>query len=423
MMKDTFMGRSIYPVKKRTGAPIGSRVFPVKSGRSRLRSTVFKDVEDAFRELFGWPGDLFDGCCYQLLENYAGFVQLIPEHEDLPMQSMLGNSLKRSYVVTKEFMALMQIKEGKRFLTSPRGSRLLFAVFSASLLFRVAKIMADKQIVLCDEKGQFICQWQYFEQSMMHCGQYFKMRYGGDMPGHVVADMTVLLAKQLMPPLGFAWLVEDKTLLGHWFKALNIHDELFGIHQMGLDVDYLMRKSQFDFTVESDHFISDATLIGEQFWEWMLDQMSSIEDGNTMDRDGIGLVDGELLFDVDRYAEAYARLHNISSASVLDQLERMGVVDTSNGKFVCRHLSSAKASGVVSSGLYAQTNRADQLDAKRFVGVDASIASACIRSYNGLEEQDALRSDHGIDAMYTRLLGMFLGNLTQGLNLSQKGGL
>ena len=151
--------------------------------------------------------------------------------------------------------------------------------------------------------------------------------------------------------------------------------------------------------------------------------MSSLEDGNTIDRDGIGLVDGELLFDVDRFAEAYARLHNISSGSVISQLEKIGVVDTLNGKFICRHLSSAKASGMASSGLYAQTNRVDPLDAKRFVGVDASIASACIRSYNGLAEQDALLSDHGIDAMYTRLMGMFLGDLTQGLDLSQKGGL
>ena len=77
-MKDTFMGRSIYPVKKRTDVPIGSRVFPVKAGRSRLRSTVFKDVEEAFRELFGWPRDLFDGCCCKLLRVMLVLCSWIP---------------------------------------------------------------------------------------------------------------------------------------------------------------------------------------------------------------------------------------------------------------------------------------------------------------------------------------------------------
>ena len=423
MTRDTFMGRSIYPSGSRSKVPLGAKIYPVRPGKLRLQSGAYKEVVESFRSLLSVPSDLFDQFYHQLLVRYADFVQLIPEQESLPSHSMLGNALKRTYTVLKTIIPLLQAREGKRFFQTSKGARLLYAIFSAMLLFRVAKLFADKHIVLCNDKGQFLANWRYFDQPMTKSGRYFKMRSGDCMPAPVIADMTIVLAKQMMPELGFAWLAEDKVLLGQWFKALNIYDELFGVHDISLDVDALMHASHLHFEHEVDFTISDATLLGEAFWEWLCEHVSKQSDSLSLESDGIGLVDGELLFDVDRLVEAYAKERQVQAQQVYDQLAHLGISQVTGDDLVFRQLVAAQShSGVVSSGLYAQKPHLDALDAKRFVGIDSVLASACIKNYNGLSAHDHLALDREQDGIFGRLVSMFVSRLSGGLDIDLTSG-
>ena len=249
MTQDTFMGRSIYGGKKSRKMPLGSKIYPVKSGVYRLSMPAIKEAISMLRNMSALPEDMFKDFYIQLLESYGEFVQLIPEREDVPSQSMLGNGIRRSLVMTQAFIEKMKAREGVRFLDSDYGSRWVFSVFSSSLLFRVAKLFVDKQISLCDQEGRFLCNWQYFHKPMSAYGKYFKMRHlpfssssdASNFSSNIVSDMTIVLAKQLMPELAFNWIMEDQMVLACWFKALNIQDEIFSVHQMGLDVEFLMQ--------------------------------------------------------------------------------------------------------------------------------------------------------------------------------------
>ena len=79
-----------------------------------------------------------------------------------------------------------------------------------------------------------------------------------------------------------------------------------------------MHASHLHFEHEVDFTISDATLLGEAFWEWLCEHVSKQSDSLSLESDGIGLVDGELLFDVDRLVEAYAKERQVQAQQVYD---------------------------------------------------------------------------------------------------------
>lgn len=422
--KDTFMGRSIYPTGQRKVIPQGARIYPIRAGKLRLQEPGYHEFVRQLKSLIGQTGDVFSGCYEALLVNYADFVQLLPEDCALPARSMLNVALKRSYLTTKEFLQHMQARHGKNFHQQGQGARLIYAVFSASLLFRVAKVVSDKQIQLCDKNGKVIKHWMYFDQPLTKSAKHFKMRLVNTMPDAVLRHMTVVLAKQLMPVLGFAWLAEDLPLLGSWFSALNILDEFFGVHQIGLDVEALMRQSAFDFEESDLYEVAQDVLLGEEFWEWLSDQVLAHDHGLTLERDGIGLVDGALMFDVDRWVERFAKEKQCQKQEVVRQLKDLGLLITKDGEVFKAHLhAKAVGSAVASSGLYSgHVLRTDAMDAKRFVGVDSVIAAACFRGYNGLQAASDVGSDIEEIPIFSRLVSTFLGDLSKGLNSLQKGG-
>ena len=424
MTQDTFMGRSIYPMRKRPGVPQGARVYPVTSGKKRLQLTAFQAVIDALRDLVKLPADLFDNTYQKLMIHYADFAQLMPERMDFPAQSMLGNSIKRSFVLTEAFQRLLLAARGPSFVQSDQGARLLFAVFSSSLLFRVAKLVADKHIVLCDQSGKFSRNWLYFSGPMKRQGQFFKWRTTQAMTDALVSDMTIVLAKQLMPTIAFAWLSEDTHVLQAWFRALNILDAFFGLHQMALEVEALMRESSLNLAHEEDYQVGEDTLKAEEFWEWLMDHIDELGSDATLDADGIGLVDGTLLFDVDTMLKRYAAHHTINKEQVLDQLRQLGLVQAQGAEICFRQLHHAAQSGVASSSMYAQQERqGDKLDAKRFVGVDATIASAYFKGFNHMSNEDGVVMDKLGLQIFQRLASVFFGHLADGIDLvNQVGG-
>lgn len=419
MQKDTFMGKSIYPTGPRVKAPQGSKVYPVKEGKTRLRTLAFRDVIPMIKEMVQLPEDLFISTYVRLIENYTDFVQLIPEREDVPGQTMLANSLKRAYEMTKEFINQTQAVEGDLFYQLESGSRLVYSVFSSALLFRVAKIFSDKQIFLCDDKGRLIKSWLYFSKPMSHYGSYFKMRKTTFLSDDVVRHMTVVLAKQIMPTIAFAWVTEDKDVLETWFRALNIIDEFFGVHQMDLNVDALIRASVLSIEVEEDFFVSKDVLDGEGFWQWLIEKIDATGPEASVEKDGFGLVDGELLFDVDLISQ-YAKSHSVSTRVVAEQLKTIGVVRLKGGdlQFLRVHSKSVHSTGVAGTGLYAQqSSHVDAMDAKKFVGIDATIARACVKGYNGLRSSDSHSLEKIDQSIFSRLTSVFLGNLNEGIDM------
>lgn len=425
MTQDTFMGKSIYHMPKRPTVPMGARIYPVKPSKDRLKLGQFQEMIHQIKSTVAMPSDLYMNCYEKLIDRYAEFVQLMPERIDYLSQSMLGNSLKRSCLITNHFQTLVKVTHGKSFFQSERGARLLYAVFSSSLLFRVAKVIADKQIIVCDKDGKFIQNWVYFSGPLKQYGHYFKFRSTVVLSDAIISNMTIILAKQLMPSLGMAWLTEDREVLEAWFRALNIMDAFFGLHQMTLDVEALMRESPLKTMHEEDHIATDACTHGEAFWEWLVDQVDGIDRGVSLDEHGIGLVDGELLFDIDQMTKRYASEHKISRSMVEQQFARAGIAQMQGSDFAFRkvHGQPSAPSGVSATGLYAQqTQQADKIDAKRFVGIDATIASAYFKSYNGLRNNEELSVDRLGQGIMQRLASVFLGNLSDGIELINSGG-
>ena len=289
----------------------------------------------------------------------------------------------------------------------------------------MAKVLADKHIVICDKEGRFVKNWLYLSGPLKKYGHYFKFRTTQGLSDAIVSNLTLLIAKQLMPSLAMAWITEDKEVLEAWFRALNIMDAFFGLHQMALDVEALMRSAALDMTHEDEHFIADASVHGEAFWEWLVDHVNQKESDSSLKTDGIGLIDGELLFDIDEMSKRYCEEHKVDAAMVEAQFATTGIAQMYADQLAMRkvHEQAGLQGGVVGTGMYAQQARQeDKLDAKRFVGVDASIASAYFKGYNGLSNNTDLSVERSGLGIMQRLASIFLGNLSDGIDLINSGG-
>ena len=423
MVHDTFMGRSIYPAGRQKKILHGMRVYPIKPGHMRMQMPGLSGVLGAFKDLVGQSQEIFSACYAALLCRYADFVQFIPEQLGCPEQLMLSRSIKYSYILTQAYLEQLKVVEKEKFYQTDQGARLIYAVFSSALLFRIARCIADKQIIICDQRGKFVCYWPFFSQEMAALGAYFKIRQTKILPETVVAQITHILARQIMPDFAFEWIAQDKGLLARWLRALNFSDETFGVPDINLDLEVLLRQSDFLCTATLDSVVTTDYQEGEAFWDWLTEKMDALTTPATLQEHSFAVIGDRLFLDIDALIGQYVKIRSIDAVSVREQLKALGVMNCKDNDFKYHKVytqSQESSSSIGASGLYARAPA--RMDASRVVGVDAQVARTCIQNYNGLSNQSNLLVDVDDQSLYQRLLGSFLGKLINSADLESQSG-
>ncbi|MEC8064417.1 MAG: hypothetical protein VX112_06205 [Pseudomonadota bacterium] len=288
--------------------PKEARVTPVHSGHKLLSIGSYQKVIREISDITRLDVAHEKTCYLDLIEQFAEFVQLLPQPLIGQTETMLERSVKRSYIMLREFAKHQKERHGAEYLVQDVGARLLYAVFSAALLFEIGNICIDRRVILCDAQGRYRAQWQYFDKPMLHYGQYFKIRYGKGMAKKLIPEVTYILAKQIMPSLGFAWISEDPIILYQWFTALNERDEFFGAYKIELDIDLCIKEDPLELDdIPSEAFVPEETLAAEKYWEWLKEK---IKDRNYVSRSGSGIqiVDGDVLLDHDQLITEFGRV-------------------------------------------------------------------------------------------------------------------
>ena len=341
--------------------PKEAHVYPVHSGHKLLHFGAYQKVLREISAITKLDVAHENTCYVQLIEQYAEFVQLLPHPLTGEKESLLSRSVKRAFVMLREFARHQKERHGADYATSETGARLLYAVFSAGLLFEVGNICIDRRIMLCDAQGRYRAQWQYFDKPMMHYGQYYKVRFGQGMDKKLVPEITHILAKQIMPSLGFAWLSEDQVILIQWFTALNQRDEFFGVYKIELEIDKCIEDDPLELEdIPSEVFVPEETLVAEKYWEWLREKIRN-SDASIGSPDGaIQVVDGDILLDHAKLSTEFGRVFSrYRDAVVLStQFNHLGIcqLDGQDYKFFqyysLPHSSTAKA-GIAGAGLYS----------------------------------------------------------------------
>lgn len=97
---------------------------------------------------------------------------------------------------------------------------LTYALFTASIFYGLGHVVATYWVSLCDPHGLHSKRWNPVAGSMGTQGTYYRCSFETINRDKFANYMTPLLAKSLMPELGFVWLSQDKELFEVWLAFL-----------------------------------------------------------------------------------------------------------------------------------------------------------------------------------------------------------
>lgn len=370
--------------------PWSATVYHLKTGEQLLDLPGYAGLIQQIKKTVAIDQGLFDACYLSLMQRFAAFVQAIPESTASRAQPMLAVGMRRAFLLLQAFANHLQVTEGKAYLQSDAGARLLFAVFSAALLFELGKIASEKRMELCDDQGNFLAHWSPFENNMLAYGQYFKIRFGKSLMDPLLKPLTQVLAKKVMPELAFLWLTEDQEVLYRWFEALNVVDEFFAVYRSTCDISELLQKDPLVLSdVLTETQLPTDNLQAERFWDWI---QESLNEGK-LDSDQAAVVDGELILDIESLAKSYGRVFAKADHAVVlvQQFNSLGIAQMDGQDFKHRQYFSSlpgqqqkRGLSGHGSGLFAGSNHGAhsqrQAQTKSFVVVDKQTSDFILKS-------------------------------------------
>lgn len=277
-------------------------------------------------------GERFFEICYlELIYDYAKFVQTLPEiglSDDVPM---LERGLARAAAILQWFRPQIQAIS-KQNPQLGGVQKLVYLIFSSALLYEVGAIEQERVIHLCNAQGYYISRWDPLV-GHMDSATHFKIRFRTGWNANLKTPLTHCIAKKLMPTIGLLWLSDSQEALNLWFALLTNMQEAwlqYGLVFSLSEMDILMQE-HLQAIQEIDKEVSDDTLLGEIFWDWL---KRSIADSDiTLNDHGAHahVLDDGLLLDVDLVFEKFKKYFStdINKVVLFQQFNYMGLTKLS----------------------------------------------------------------------------------------------
>ena len=226
--------------------------------------------------------DDFDATYGILIKNFMEYVQVLPQKMGGVMGSLLNYSLARAIAVFQKYCALRK-RQAMPLLK--------FAVFSAALLKDVGCVMTNQRIVLTDDNGEFISDWNPLSGSMIGQSKFYKMYPITAVYLRIEAEVTPLIARQIIPRDIFLWLSSDLAIFADWLAAL-LNQEGVGSKEITWILMLIKRDDIMAIFNTMDGATIEATLpaateYAEAFLKWL---KAAIEKGELpINTDAAGL--------------------------------------------------------------------------------------------------------------------------------------
>lgn len=305
-----------------------SSVYKIESGGAIFSKPRYTDYIEALYKVVNIKRDIFDVLYVKLLHQHAHFVQSLQVPNDKHGGCLLDRSLRRAYGLLRHCAPKVISNNGFGF----DPDRLMFALFSAGLLFGIGRTFQDRQVFICNYEGEYIKTW--FPNSGLMPEGYYRVNAIKSQPEEYVALMHLAYALEIMPKLGISWLMEDQKLFVMWTDALANIQQGFTDLEIELDVDKLAKGVGEDMNFEKEvHSHHPAELMeGERFLAWLKERIA--RDSSLVNKQGSGLyhVDAGLLIELDQLIDEYAKSHhgNISTEKIKSQFGMLGVATASS---------------------------------------------------------------------------------------------
>lgn len=247
----------------------GAHVYPVLAAADLLVHPRRRFLLDKIKHNTYLDEENYDLLYQPLIKELVEFVQLLPYHSGGIPGSLMDYSLERGELALRLYH--QQVQEEPNPLEA-------YALFSAALLQDVGKVMSQQKVLICDEGGIVQAEWLVCQGSLLEKAEYYKVRILEDELLGLAQAVTPVLARQIMPPLGFTWIWDNHFIFRLWLAMLT--GEGSSIGGMLIDILQLVYKMLDQEHLKNNFPPPDAeitdpeeTALGEEFLAWLKDQL------------------------------------------------------------------------------------------------------------------------------------------------------
>lgn len=223
------------------------------------RLQIFCDINDT----------QFDILYRKLIDQFAEYVQLVPAQASSTLGGLLNEGLARA-------LAAIQVTREEFARKDPLFE---YAAFTAALMLDISKMVINQRIIICDKEGKFKSCWRPFVGGLKTFGEFYKIYTIPPTLQRIDRAITPLLARQLLPEIGFKWLSYDLRVLADWLDALAQDDssgakltQILTLFKNNL-AEILAQLQQLPFDVKQ--LPADALKHAEAFLNWLREGLAN----------------------------------------------------------------------------------------------------------------------------------------------------
>ena len=175
------------------------------------------------------PQSIYDAIYLPCIEYFAEYCQTLPAFHVNPYNfpgGLLELGIARGHTALSIYRKEEPITGIKPEAMSAKAALWTYAIFTAGLFYDVGYLASHFWITQCDKKGENGKTWHPFQGPMeKNHGHYFRYCYETEKRDPLRNRVSPLLARQMMSPIGFDWLSQDKDIFEYWLAILENDEE------------------------------------------------------------------------------------------------------------------------------------------------------------------------------------------------------
>ena len=294
-------------------------IFPILTSRDLLASNQRKKWLLDIRTLVEAPDQHFVALYQNLIEDFAAMVQVLPTNNEARLYSLLDEALLRCI-----FVLQLQRTEKSEVKFTPL---MTYVLATAALLFDIGYVMDNRMVLISDKEGAMTSEWFPHQGPMQLEQGFYKIRRGGGWPSWVCRRMSVPLARQIMPSLGFDWIAKDPYALNTWLSLLT--DDKEGAGAMSLFfkraaemLEEFKSTPEFFVPIDIEALNPEGTKVGEDFLAWL---KKGLKDGSisvNKEESNVQVVKSGAVLNLDALMKKFSSSNAAAAKAGADALRR-----------------------------------------------------------------------------------------------------
>lgn len=238
----------------------------------------------------------FDSICLNLVKTLNGYYQQLPDTFN-GYYAIFAGLFDHAFNRTEAALQLLQqFMVTEQHGASERQALWCYALFSASMLQGIGKLSTDYHVELFDVHGQPLHIWNPIIEDLATNCSYYHYTAKSTGSDDLRRLLNVLLAREIMPTSGFAWIASDQEVLAAWLALLHENYESAGTFGMmfiraeAIAIQLYLDSAQFKVAQargtkqystgtfidrELDVSVEKSALAGQRFINWLKNSLES----------------------------------------------------------------------------------------------------------------------------------------------------